>query len=179
MTGGGGGEAGPSRRRGRREASDRRTGAGGDALRSAVPTPAGLREMGVTSEINMTPMIDVMMALLIIFMVVTPVLTSYAADLPRASHVVPEVEEDVVQMGIDARGRFWVQDRMVPDEELVAHLARIYATRPGDHLLYLRADRRVPYDRVLDVVAAAREAGVRRIGAITEPVPTARGELRP
>jgi len=135
--------------------------------------------MRVTSEINMTPMIDVMMALLIIFMVVTPVLTSYAADLPRASHVVPEVDEDVIQMGIDAQGRFWVQDRLVPDEELGPHLARIYGARPGDHLLYLRADRRVPYDRVLDAVAAAREAGVRRIGAITEPIPTASRELRP
>jgi len=144
-----------------------------------IPLPPGVAESGVRSEINMTPMIDVMMALLIIFMVVTPVLTSYAADLPRASHVVPEVEEDVVQVGIDAQGRIWVQDRLVADEELVAHLVRIYAARPGDHLLYLRADRRVPYDRVLDVVAAAREAGVRRIGAITEPVPTARGEFRP
>ena len=144
-----------------------------------IPNPEGLRALTVTSEINMTPMIDVMMALLIIYMVVTPVLTSYAADLPRASHVVPEVEEDVIHMGIDAQGRFWVQERLIPDEELSPHLARIYGARPGDHLLYLRADRHVSYDRVLDAVAAAREAGVRRSGAITEPIPAVQREVRP
>jgi biopolymer transport protein ExbD len=56
----------------------------------------------------------------------------------------------------------------VPAEELASYLASVYAGRPGDHLLYLRADGDVGYDRILDAVDAARAAGVRRIGAITQ-----------
>jgi biopolymer transport protein ExbD len=122
------------------------------------------------SEINVTPMIDVMIVLLILFMVVTPVLAQYALKLPGASNVSPETEADVVELAIDQAGAFWVNDTRVPATELEAYLTRVFAARPGDHLLYLRADGSVGYDRVLDAVDAARAAGVRRIGAITEPM---------
>jgi biopolymer transport protein ExbD len=134
-----------------------------------MPMPAGLRNVGVMSEINVTPMIDVMIVLLILFMVVTPVLAQYALKLPGASNVSPETEADVVELAIDQAGAYWVNDRPVPAAELAAYLTRVFAARPGDHLLYLRADGAVGYDRVLDAVDAARAAGVRRIGAITEP----------
>ena len=137
-----------------------------------IPMPAGMREVGVMSEINVTPMIDVMIVLLVLFMVVTPVITNYAARPPAAANVTPETEEDAVEVGIDQAGSYWVGDQNVPAGELTAFLTRLYESRPGDHLLYLRADRGVGYDRVLDVVDAARAAGVRRVGAITEPIPT-------
>ena len=137
---------------------------------SGIPLPPGLREGDVVSEINVTPMIDVMIVLLILFMVVTPVITNYAVRLPAAANVTPEVDDEVVELGIDWDGAYWVGEQRVAAEELGAWLARVYAARPGDHLLYLRADRGVGYDRVLDAVDAARAAGVRRIGAITEPV---------
>jgi biopolymer transport protein TolR len=143
------------------------------ARRTAGPSnlPA-LRALGGDSaiaELNITPMIDVMLALLIIFMVVTPVLTEYAATLPAARHPVPQTLDDAVTLGIDRNGTFFVGTDTIPAAGLTERLARIYAARPGDHLLYLRADRGVPYRLVLDVVDAARAAGVRTVGAISLP----------
>jgi biopolymer transport protein ExbD len=131
--------------------------------------PAGMRQVGVMSEINVTPMIDVMIVMLILFMVVTPVLVN-AVRLPAATNVTPETESDVVELSLDPAGGYWVDGRRLPADQLQAYLARVYAARPGDHLLYLRADGTVGYDRVLDAVDAARAAGVRRIGVITEPI---------
>jgi biopolymer transport protein ExbD len=121
------------------------------------------------SEINVTPMIDVMIVLLVLFMVVTPVLANYAVKLPLAGNVSPETESDVVELAIDRAGAYWVGNQKLPTGELESYLTRVYGGRPGDHLLYLRADGAAGYDRILDAVDAARAAGVRRIGAITQP----------
>jgi len=136
---------------------------------SQLPAPRVMSGQGTIADLNITPMIDVMLALLIIFMVVTPVLSEYAATLPVARHPVPAALEDAMTLGIDRNGTFFMGKDTIPASRLAEHLARVYATRPGDHLLYLRADRAVPYARVLDVVAAARAAGVRTIGAISLP----------
>jgi biopolymer transport protein TolR len=135
---------------------------------SAMPHVAGVEGGAVTSDINVTPMIDVMLVLLIIFMVVTPLLAAYDATLPQAMHLVPEPQDDVITLGIDANGVFYVNADAVAPESLAPLLRQIYAGRPGDHLLYLRADRNIGYNVVLDGIDAARAAGVRTIGAITE-----------
>ena len=104
-------------------------------------------------------------------------LTEYAATLPVARHPVPQTLDDAVTLGIDRNGTFFVGTDTIPAGRLTERLARIYAARPGDHLLYLRADRGVPYRLVLDAVDAARAAGVRTVGAIslpTMPVDTGR-----
>lgn len=137
---------------------------------SAIPTVAGIGRGTVTSDINVTPMVDVMLVLLIIFMVITPVLASYEAVLPEAQHIVPEPDDDVVTLGIDARGVYHVAGDAVSPAQLPGVLRAIYAGRPGDHLLFLRADRSVGYDVVLSAIDAARGAGVRTIGAITIPI---------
>jgi biopolymer transport protein TolR len=137
---------------------------------SSIPTLTGMGRGSVTSDINVTPMVDVMLVLLIIFMVITPVLASYEADLPEAQHIVPEPDDDVVTLGIDARGVFHVGADAVAPAQLAGVLRSIYAGRPNDHLLYLRADRTVGYDVVLNAIDAARAAGVRTIGAITIPI---------
>jgi biopolymer transport protein ExbD len=137
---------------------------------SAIPTVAGIGRGTVTSDINVTPMVDVMLVLLIIFMVITPVLASYEAALPEAQHVVPEPDDDVITLGIDAQGVFHLGGNAVAPNQLPAALRGIYAQRPGDHLLFLRADRSVGYDVVLSAIDAARAAGVRTIGAITIPI---------
>jgi biopolymer transport protein ExbD len=120
-------------------------------------------------ELNITPMVDVLLALLIIFMVVTPVLTEYAAEPPAAIHVTPHTLEDAITLGIDRHGTFFLGEDSVPPTELTARLSALYRARPGDHLLYLRADRSLSYRVVLDAVEAARAAGVRTIGAISQP----------
>jgi biopolymer transport protein TolR len=137
---------------------------------SSVPTLAGIGRGTVNSDINVTPMVDVMLVLLIIFMVITPVLTSYEAQLPEAAHVVPEPDDDVVTLGIDARGVYHIGGDAIAPTQLAGTLRRIYAGRPDDHLLFLRADRTVGYDVVLSAIDAARSAGVRTIGAITVPI---------
>ena len=137
---------------------------------SIMPTVAGMEGSEVTSDINVTPMIDVMLVLLIIFMVITPVLANYEATLPEARHVVPEPDDDVITLGIAADGGFFVNGDPVAGNQLAARLRNIYEGRPGDHLMYLRADEQVGYDVVLTGIDAARAAGVRTIGAISKPL---------
>jgi len=145
-------------------------------LRSSVPRLAALEGTEESSSINMTPMIDVMMALLIIFMVVTPVVTNFSAQLPEALNLRPEPGDDVLTLGVDEAGRIFVGDERVEMAELRQHLERVYATRTGDHLLYLRADRNAEFTVVLDVLRAAQAAGVRTVGALANPLPPERPE---
>ena len=138
-------------------------------MRSAIPES---RIGTVTAEINVTPMIDVMLVLLIIFMVITPGLVQ--ATLPTARMAEYERERHPTLI-VDARGAYSLdlgrRFEAVPDARLHARLAAVYAGRPDDHVLYLKADRNASYARVLTVLDAARAAGVRRIGAITERRP--------
>ncbi|HEU4562007.1 MAG TPA: biopolymer transporter ExbD [Longimicrobium sp.] len=144
-------------------------GGGGAFGGSPVPTVAGF-ESDVNADINVTPMIDVMLVLLIIFMVVTPALAGYTAILPKAKTAAPEKDKRVT-LGIDRQGAFYIEGkttiRVAPDQ-LTAELKKAYTTRPDDHVLYLKADHQAGYDKVLTAIDAARQAGVRRIGAITE-----------
>ena len=146
-----------------------RRGGGAGGAGSRVPALKALGAEGVMGELNITPMIDVMLALLIIFMVVTPALTEYSADPPPAVHVTPQTLRDAVTLGIDARGNYFLGEDSVPAAALVGRLRDLYLARPGDHLLYLRADRGLPYRVVLNVIDAARAAGVRTVGAISLP----------
>ena len=137
---------------------------------SPIPKVAGIDSGEVNADINVTPMVDVMLVLLIIFMVVTPVLTQYQATPPQAMYVQPEPDDDVITLGIDVNGDFFVEGRPVTAARLQPVLRQVYERRPGDHLMFLRADRGVGYDVVLDAIEAARGAGVRTIGAIIEPI---------
>lgn len=148
--------------------SSRTPTAGG---RSALPRIPGVAESSLSAQINVTPMIDVMLVLLIIFMVVTPILTQYEATPPDAITARPEPDDDIVTLGIDQDGAFFVENEAVADALLQSRLAETLASQPfGERILYLRADRGVSYRRVLDAIEAAREAGVATIGAITEPL---------
>jgi biopolymer transport protein TolR len=136
---------------------------------SPVPKVAGF-ESDVNADINVTPMIDVMLVLLIIFMVVTPALAGYTAVLPKARTAAPE-KEDRVTLGIDRQGNYYIEGHevtKVPEAQLTKALTDAYASRPDDHILYLKADEQVEYAKILTAIDHARNAGVRRIGAITE-----------
>jgi biopolymer transport protein ExbD len=136
---------------------------------SGLPKVAGVEESAMNADINMTPMIDVMLVLLIIFMIITPVLASYALVLPAADQATPEPDDRVI-VSIDQQGRYFIMERpqVVPEESLVAALRQEYALRPDDFVLYLKADQGVPFSLVLTAIDAAREVGVARVGAITE-----------
>ncbi len=133
--------------------------------------PSSRTAFDPTAEINVTPMIDVMLVLLIIFMVVTPSITAMAS-LPSAATAVPE-KGDRVTLGIDAAGRYFLDEAgaraPIAPAQLEGRLRAAYARRsPDDQVLYLKADQGVPYAHVLTAVEAARQVGVSRIGAITE-----------
>ncbi|HYH83526.1 MAG TPA: biopolymer transporter ExbD [Longimicrobium sp.] len=131
--------------------------------------PAQAVTFDVAAEINVTPMIDVMLVLLIIFMVVTPAIT--VASLPRARTAEYEPGKHPTLV-IDAQGRMSLdvsrRTERVDPAALRARLATIYAARPNDHVLYLKADRDLDYARVLAALEDARAAGVVRVAAITE-----------
>jgi biopolymer transport protein TolR len=137
---------------------------------SALPRIPGISDSGLSAQINVTPMIDVMLVLLIIFMVVTPILTQYEATPPSAITARPEPDDNVVTIGIDRGGSFYVENDAVAPLQLAASLESALSGQAfGERLVYLRADRSVSYARIMDAVEAAREAGVATIGAITEP----------
>jgi biopolymer transport protein ExbD/biopolymer transport protein TolR len=137
-----------------------------------VAISTGDSKGGVTSEINVTPMIDVMLVLLIIFMIVTPLIAAgFKATLPRGANLDsdPEGKEEVT-LGIDAAGNFFLDGRSIAPEALKDQLTAIYAARDTNKVLYFKADNQLKYGRVQEAVEMARTAGVRVLHTVTEPV---------
>ncbi len=127
---------------------------------------------GVKAEPNVVPMIDVMLVLLIIFMVVTPAITSgFQATPPEGVNLKehPEEETDMV-LGIDKYGQYFLQKQQIPNEQLGELLTNIYANR-DDAILYVKADRGLQYDIVLEAMDIAAKSGVRVVGAISDQLP--------
>jgi biopolymer transport protein ExbD len=127
---------------------------------------------GVKSEPNVVPMIDVMLVLLIIFMVVLPLLTSgFTAIPPQGINLKSHPEEDTDQvLGIDGDGNYYLNKRPIPLDSIGPLLAEIYATR-DDYVLYIKADKDLPYSKVIDAMDIASRNGVRVIGAVSEQTP--------
>jgi len=128
----------------------------------------------VKADINVTPLIDVMLVLLIIFMIVTPLIAAgFQATIPRSSNPEHRPEgQDEVKLGIDKDSKFWLDlgsgPRQVPDDQLPERLEAVYGNRTKDKILFLKADQNVEFGRVQQAIEIARRAGVRVVGAITE-----------
>lgn len=122
-----------------------------------------------TSEINMVPLIDVMLVLLIVFMITAPLLThSVKIDLPRASSA-PNIEKpETVALALDAEGRMFWNDEPLSEEALTARLQEAAARTPQPEL-HLRADHETRYQKLAEVMSAARDAGIEKMGFITVP----------
>ena len=127
---------------------------------------------GVKSEPNVVPMIDVMLVLLIIFMVVLPALTAgFTASAPLGINLKSHPEEDTDQvLGIDREGNYYLNKRLIPLDSIGLLLKEIYATR-DDYVLYVKADKDLPYSKVIDAMDIASKNGVRVVGAVSEQVP--------
>lgn len=121
------------------------------------------------SEINVTPFVDVMLVLLIIFMVAAPLLTvGVPVELPKsAASALPGDEEEPLTVTVTADGRIQIQTTETPRDELVTRLAAILAERTSDRV-FLRADGRVPYAEVMEVMGALNAGGVSNIGLVTD-----------
>src|SRR5689334_13240129 len=107
---------------------------------------------GVKAEPNVVPMIDVMLVLLIIFMVVTPAITSgFQAQPPEGVNLKEHPEEDNDKvLGIDKFGKYYMDKQAVSAEDLPAVLKQIYDNRTDDKVLYMKADRNLEYIKILD-----------------------------
>src|ERR1700756_897338 len=119
---------------------------------------------GAISQINVVPLVDVMLVLLVIFMVTAPILQQgVQVDLPQAKAAALSGEEDQLVVAIDKKGTLFLNDNEITIEELEA----VTRLKP-DKQVYLRADRSVPYGEVVQVMAAVKLAGVQSLGMITE-----------
>ena len=125
----------------------------------------------VKADINVTPMIDVMLVLLIIFMIVTPLIAAgFKATLPKGKHLDPRPEGDnEVILGIDQAGRYFLNGRPLPNGTLEDQLRSTFSARTEDKILYFKADNQLKYSKIQEAVETARRSGVRVMAAITEP----------
>jgi biopolymer transport protein ExbD len=124
----------------------------------------------VNADINVTPMIDVMLVLLIIFMIVTPLIAAgFQATMPKGKHLDKDPEgDDEVIVGIDQQGNFFLDGRPIAMEQLESQLTAMYAVRTKDKILYFKADVNVKYGKIQEAVEMARRSGVRVLAAVTE-----------
>jgi len=123
----------------------------------------------VMNEINMTPLVDVMLVLLIIFIITVPVMKhAVNVELPQASHQIQVSKPETVLLSIDAKGDYFLNTAQVQDTELTG-LLQAEATKNPQPELHIRGDKAVRYERVAQAMAAAQQAGIRKIGFITEP----------
>jgi biopolymer transport protein TolR len=137
----------------------------------AISTGSSGGTTSVKSDINVTPMIDVMLVLLIIFMIVTPLIAAgFKATLPKGKNLDPRPEGDnEIVLGIDQAGRYFLNGRPLPNGTLEDQLRSLYAARTEDKILYFKADNQLKYGKIQEAVETARRAGVRVMAAITEP----------
>ncbi len=123
----------------------------------------------VLGEINMVPLIDVMLVLLIVFIVTLPVMRhAVTVDLPQASSSPSRDKPETVQLSIDAQGRYHWNQELLSDEALQARLEAAATQQPQPEL-HVRGDKAVRYERVAQAMAAAQRAGIRKMGFVTQP----------
>jgi biopolymer transport protein TolR len=128
---------------------------------------------GSIAAINVTPLVDVMLVLLVIFMVTAPIIQQgVTVDLPKTRAAGLESATDPLVVGLTKDGVVYLNDNPIALADLRAKLVAIGRESP-DRALLLRADRAVPYGDVVGVIAAIKEAGIVKLGMVTEPAPDA------
>jgi biopolymer transport protein TolR len=130
----------------------------------------GRRRAPVMSEINVTPMVDVMLVLLIIFMVSAPLLTvGVPLDLPQTQAKSLEQDKTPLQLSVDIKGKVFINDTEIAINELIPKLKAITDARGGtDERIYMRADKKADYGTVARVMGLLSGAGYKRLALVTE-----------
>ncbi len=123
----------------------------------------------VMNEINMTPLVDVMLVLLIIFIITVPVLThSVKVDLPREDNTPNEIKPETVNLAVNAEGTIFWNDTQIAYEELEARLSTEAGKKPQPEV-HIRGDKAAAYEHVIKTMAAVQRAGILKLGFVTEP----------
>lgn len=122
------------------------------------------------SDINVTPLVDVMLVLLIIFMVTAPMMMQgVEVNLPQTTAKSIKTREDPLILTINKKREIFLEDRQIGLNELESKMKSIFKYRRSKELL-LRADKEVPYGFVIKVIAGVKEAGIDKLGMVTEPI---------
>src|SRR5438445_11628183 len=140
---------------------------------SAQATPAGRRRhrrRSVMSEINVTPFVDVMLVLLIIFMVSAPLLTvGVPIDLPQTQAKTLDQDKEPLTVSVTVKGEVYLQNTEIPLDEVVSKLKAVTEARGGsDERIFVRGDRQVDYGTVMKVMGRISAAGFRRVALVTD-----------
>lgn len=126
-------------------------------------------ESEVMNEINMTPLVDVMLVLLIIFIITVPVLThSVKVDLPRADNTPNEVKPETINLAVNAEGKIFWNETQITSDELNSRLLAEASKKPQPEV-HIRGDKSVDYEHVINAMAAVQRAGILKLGFVTEP----------
>jgi biopolymer transport protein TolR len=129
---------------------------------------------GAISNINVTPLVDVMLVLLVIFMVTAPILQQGVdINLPKVKAAALTGEEQQLVVAVNRAGQIYLNDTLITVPELGPKLQAILKLRP-DRQVFLRADQSVRYGEVMRVISTIKGAGVERLGMVTEPPPDQR-----
>ena len=128
----------------------------------------GVPRYGAMADINMTPFIDIMLVLLIIFMVAAPLLaTGVAVDLPQTKAGPLNIDQKPISIALNDQGQLFLMDAPVANDELIPKLQTI-AKEGFDERIYLRADKGILYGRVAEVMASLTAAGYKKVALVTE-----------
>ena len=123
----------------------------------------------VMNEINMTPLVDVMLVLLIIFIITVPVMKhAVNIDLPRASNTPQQVKPETIRLSVNAAGEYYWNEQRVSEPDMELRLKAEAAKLPQPEL-HIRGDKDARYELVAQAMAAAQRSGLHKIGFITEP----------
>jgi biopolymer transport protein TolR len=130
----------------------------------------GRRQSRPISEINVTPLVDVMLVLLVIFMITAPLLTAgVQVDLPKTRAAAVQGQDEPISVSIDRRGRIFVQETEVALDSLAPRLAAV--TRNNrDVRVFVRGDQGIPYGQVMSVIGAVHAAGFTKVALLTQPL---------
>ncbi|MGD0844579.1 MAG: protein TolR [Geobacteraceae bacterium] len=129
------------------------------------------RDRGTMSQINVTPLVDVMLVLLVIFMVTAPMMQQgVQVNLPKAETKALTAPEESVVVSIEKSGGVYINSAQIPASELRAKLSEMFASRSKKEV-FLKADKDVTYGEVVKAMAEIKGAGIERLGMVTEPAP--------
>lgn len=126
------------------------------------------RRANIVAEINVTPMVDVMLVLLVIFMITAPLLTvGVPVDLPKTKASVMNEKEDPLTITLDAKGGIYLQETALELPVLVPRLVAITGSNP-EARIYVRGDKALPYGRIMEVMGAISSGGFKKVALISE-----------
>jgi biopolymer transport protein ExbD len=122
------------------------------------------------SEINVTPLVDVMLVLLIIFLITIPVITqSVKVDLPKAANIPTQTKPENINIAVDGEGNVFWNTLLVPSQDALLERIKQVAVMDPQPEIHLRGDRATAYEHIGRVMVAAQRGGIQKIGFITEP----------